>query len=88
MEGTRLRGAGRLCRERAKSFLAPREGNALSNLSKKKISRPDYHASGSPYFQAVGVERRGDSRADPEVNALPNCAVVSRRVASDKAPAF
>ena len=88
MEGTRLRGAGRLCRERAESFLALREGNALSNFSNNKISWPNYHASGSPYFQAVGVERRGDSRADPEVNALPNCAVVSRRVASDKAPAF
>lgn len=32
MEGTRLRGAGRLCRERPESFLALREGNALSNL--------------------------------------------------------
>lgn len=31
MEGTRLRGAGRLCRERPESFLAPREGSALRN---------------------------------------------------------
>ena len=36
MEGTRLRGAGRLCRERPKSFLVPREGSALSNLQKTK----------------------------------------------------
>lgn len=33
MEGTRLRGAGRLCRERPESFLAPREGNALSDFA-------------------------------------------------------
>lgn len=32
MEGTRLRGAGRLCRERPESCLAPREGSALRNL--------------------------------------------------------
>lgn len=32
MEGTRSRGAGRLCRERPESFLVPREGSALSNL--------------------------------------------------------
>ncbi|GEC17320.1 hypothetical protein NWI01_32120 [Nitrobacter winogradskyi] len=31
MEGTRLRGGGRLCRERPESFLVPREGSALSN---------------------------------------------------------
>ncbi|MCK9551649.1 hypothetical protein, partial [Aquamicrobium sp.] len=59
---TRLRGAGRLCRERAKSFLAPREGNALSNLSNKKMSRPDYHAPGSPYFQAIAAPTRRRTR--------------------------
>ena len=30
MEGTRSRGAGRLCRERPQNFLGPREGGALS----------------------------------------------------------
>ena len=64
-----MRGAGRLCRERPESFLAPREGNALSN------------------FLRNDQMRRGGSRAGPEANALPHCAVESRRAASDKAPA-
>ena len=61
-----MRGAGRLCRERPESFLAPREGNALSN------------------FLRNDQMRRGGSRAGPEANALPHCAVESRRAASDK----
>ncbi len=70
MEGTRLRGAGRLCRERPESFLAPREGNALSNLLRNDQMR------------------RGGSRAGPEANALPHCAVESRRAAKKKVPAL
>lgn len=33
MEGTRLRGAGRLCRERSESFLAVREGWSLATIA-------------------------------------------------------
>ncbi len=46
MEGTRLRGAGRLCRERLESFLAPREGNALSNLLRNDQMRRGGSRSG------------------------------------------
>lgn len=40
-----MRGAGRLCRERPESFLAPREGNALSNLLRNdQMRRGGRHA--------------------------------------------
>ncbi len=61
MEGTRLRGAGSLCRERSKSFLAPREGSALSNLLhndqiKRGGSRAGPEANALP--NRAGVSRR------------------------------
>ena len=63
-----MRGAGRLCRERPKSFLAPREGSALSNLlhngqMKRGGSRAGPEANALPH--SAVESRRADADTAP-----------------------
>lgn len=58
-----MRGAGRLCRERPKSLLAPREGSALSNLfhndqMRRGGSRTGLDPSSPPLHVSAREERQ------------------------------
>jgi hypothetical protein len=67
MEGTRLRGGSRLCRERPKSFLVPREGSAVPcPLSSKRRAEDALHPEHSAiHHQQYRRELQQTPEKDP-----------------------